>query len=107
MKGDVEQILWNDLPGLDRKKEILIDLRNPGELDREGIMPAPPYPLPQLRKRLAEFDKGKKYVAFCAAGLRSYIGYRILKQKGFQVRSLAGGFGLLKGLGHKVGARVK
>ena len=49
LKGDVEQILWNDLPGLDRKKEILIDLRNPGELDREGYMPGSLHiPLPQL-----------------------------------------------------------
>jgi rhodanese-related sulfurtransferase len=108
LKGDVEQILWNDLPGLDRKKEILIDLRNPGELDREGYMPGSLHiPLPQLRRRLAELKEGKKYVTFCAAGLRSYIGYRILKQKGFQVKSLAGGFGLLKGVGRKVGAKVK
>jgi pyruvate/2-oxoglutarate dehydrogenase complex dihydrolipoamide dehydrogenase (E3) component/rhodanese-related sulfurtransferase len=108
LKGDVEQVVWSDLPGLDCEKNVLIDLRNPGELTQEGTMPGCLHiPLPQLRKRLAELDKSKCYVPFCAAGLRSYIGHRILTQHGFKSRSIAGGFRLLKGVGHKVGAKVK
>ena len=108
LKGDVEQIVWNDLPGLDCDNNILIDLRNPGELAADGTMPGALHiPLPQIRKRLAELDKSKCYIPFCAAGLRSYIGHRVLKQHGFQSRSIAGGFRLLKGVGHKVGAKVK
>ncbi len=108
LKGDVEQIVWNDLPGLDCELDVLIDLRNPGELAQEGTMPGALHiPLPQLRKRLPELDRSKRYVAFCAAGLRSYVGYRVLAQNGFQCRSLAGGFRLLKGVRHKTGLKAK
>jgi len=108
LKGDVEQVVWSELPGFDRKKEVLIDVRNPGELATEGTMPRSIHiPLPQLRKRMGELDKSKRYLSMCAAGLRSYIGYRMLTQNGFRVRNVAGGFRLLKGVGRKVGAKVK
>ena len=38
LKGDVEQIAWNDLPDLDCEQDVLIDLRNPGELTQEGTV---------------------------------------------------------------------
>jgi NADPH-dependent 2,4-dienoyl-CoA reductase/sulfur reductase-like enzyme/rhodanese-related sulfurtransferase len=108
LKGDVEQVVWKDLPGLAVEGDVLIDLRNPEELTREGVIPGSLHiPLPQLRKRLSELDRSKRYVTFCAAGLRSYIGHRILIQNGFKSRNLAGGFGLLKGVGREVGAEVK
>jgi NADPH-dependent 2,4-dienoyl-CoA reductase/sulfur reductase-like enzyme len=108
LKGDVEQVVWKDLPALLEKGEILIDLRNPGELKHDGVMPGALHiPLPQLRSRLPELDRSKRYLPFCAAGLRSYIAHRILVQNGFESRSLAGGFRLLKGVGDKVGAEVK
>jgi NADPH-dependent 2,4-dienoyl-CoA reductase/sulfur reductase-like enzyme/rhodanese-related sulfurtransferase len=93
LKGDVDQIVWNELADLDSEDEVLIDLRNPAELKRDGVIPrAIHIPLPELRDRLDELDKSKKYVTICAAGLRSYIGYRIMSQHGFKARSLAGGF---------------
>jgi NADPH-dependent 2,4-dienoyl-CoA reductase/sulfur reductase-like enzyme/rhodanese-related sulfurtransferase len=97
LKGDVEQIVWNELPGLDPEKDILIDLRNPAEVQREGSIPgALAIPLPELRKRLPELDREKRYVPFCAAGLRSYIAHRVLVQQGFRSISLAGGFRTFK-----------
>lgn len=108
LKKDVEQVIWKDLPDLAEKGEVLIDLRNPGELKQDGIIPGSLHiPLPQLRRRLSELDRSKRYVPFCAAGLRSYVAHRILIQNGFESRSLAGGFRLLKGVGDKVGAEVK
>ena len=38
-------------------------------------------PLGQLRNRLDELDKSKKYIVYCAVGLRGYIASRVLKQK--------------------------
>ncbi len=103
LKGDVEQILWSDLPGLDPEKDVVLDLRNPPELLKEGAIPGALHiPLPQLRKRLAELDREKRYVPFCAAGLRSYIGYRVLVQNGFRAKSLAGGFTTFKGFRKKI-----
>jgi NADPH-dependent 2,4-dienoyl-CoA reductase/sulfur reductase-like enzyme/rhodanese-related sulfurtransferase len=99
LKGDVEQIVWGDLSDLDPQEDILIDLRNPPELAKEGTIPgALSIPLPELRARLPELDRGKRYVPFCAAGLRSYIAHRVLVQHGFRSRSLAGGFRTFKGV---------
>jgi rhodanese-related sulfurtransferase len=108
LKGDVDQVLWNQLPELDPEKDVLIDLRNPAELRQEGSIPGALHiPLPQLREKLAELDKKKRYVPFCAAGLRSYIGHRILIQHGFQSISLAGGFRIYKGVREKIEALTK
>jgi len=99
LKGDVEQIVWSELADLDPEKDVLIDLRNPPELPREGTIPGSLHiPLPELRSRLPELDRDKRYVPFCAAGLRSYIAHRVLVQHGFRSRSLAGGFRTFKGV---------
>ena len=41
LKGDVEQIVWADLPGLDPEQDVLIDLRNPRSSKRKALSPAP------------------------------------------------------------------
>jgi len=104
LKGDVEQIVWNELPELCDEDDVLLDVRNAGEIESEGTMPGAVHiPLPQLRKKLSELDKSKRYVPFCAAGLRSYICHRMLVQHGFRSKSLAGGYRLLKGVRKKIG----
>jgi rhodanese-related sulfurtransferase len=60
-----------------------------------------------LRKKLAALDQKKRYVPFCEAGLRSYIGHRILIQHGFQSISLAGGFRIFKGVREKIETLTK
>jgi rhodanese-related sulfurtransferase len=50
-------------------------------------------PLNSLRDNLHKLNKDTKYILYCATGLRSYIGFRILVQRGFKdVWSLSGGF---------------
>jgi NADPH-dependent 2,4-dienoyl-CoA reductase/sulfur reductase-like enzyme/rhodanese-related sulfurtransferase len=108
LKGDVEQITWNELPDMDCENEVLLDLRGAGELAAEGSMPdAVHIPLPELRRRLPELDKSKRYVTLCAAGLRSYIAHRMLVQHGFKSRSLGGGFSVLKGVRERIRVRKK
>ena len=85
LKGDVEQIVWSELPLLDPEKDVLIDLRNPDELLLEGTIPGSLHiPLSELRSHLPELDRDKQYVPFCAAGLRGYIAHRVLVQHGFR-----------------------
>ena len=38
LKGDVAQIVWHDLPRLDPEKDVVIDLRNPEGLRRDGTL---------------------------------------------------------------------
>ena len=106
LKGDVDQILWDRLPELDPEKDVLIDLRNPAELNKKVPYGSAPYSSSRLRKRLAELDRKKRYVC-CAAGLRSYIGHRILIQRGFRSISLAGGFRIFKGVRKKIEPSMK
>jgi NADPH-dependent 2,4-dienoyl-CoA reductase/sulfur reductase-like enzyme/rhodanese-related sulfurtransferase len=93
LKGDMEHIQWGDLPGLDREANILIDLRNKKELETSGVIEGARHvPLDELRNHLSELDKEKHYIPFCAAGLRAYLGHRILVQNGLQSRNLSGGY---------------
>jgi rhodanese-related sulfurtransferase len=45
-----------------------------------------------LEKGVLGNGKGKKVLVYCQIGYRGYLGYRILKQKGFEVKNLDGGY---------------
>jgi len=107
LKGDVRNINWNELFDLDADADVLIDLRNSDELKEAGdISNAIHIPLPELRDRLHTLDPNKNYIMFCAIGLRGYVGYRILSQKGFKARNLAGGYKTLLGAREKIMAET-
>jgi len=103
LKGDHDNIHWNQLSEIDDHGHVLIDLRNTDELESAGRIPgALNIPLPELRNKLAKLDKSKTYIPFCAVGLRGYIGYRILVQSGFTAKNLSGGFRTYLGTKEKV-----
>jgi len=72
----------------------LVDVRTRGELRRLGHIPGALHiPIDALRERLPELDPADNIVLYCAVGLRSYLGNRILAMHGFErVRTLTGGF---------------
>ena len=49
-------------------------------------------PLDDLRQRLGELPRDKELLVFCKLGLRGYLACRILTQRGFRCRNLAGGY---------------
>jgi NADPH-dependent 2,4-dienoyl-CoA reductase/sulfur reductase-like enzyme/rhodanese-related sulfurtransferase len=103
LKGDLDTINWIDVATLDRKKDVLLDLRNKDELEVSGaIEGALHIPLNQLRAELPRLDKKKNYIPFCAVGMRSYVGHRILVQNGFTSKSLSGGFKTYLGAREKI-----
>jgi rhodanese-related sulfurtransferase len=68
-------------------------MRNEDELDTAGRMKGALHiPLNDLRRRLPELDRRKKYIPFCAVGQRAYVGHRVLVQNGFNSRNLSGGY---------------
>lgn len=78
---------------LNNKDEYeLLDIRENIEKELGEISNSKSIPLTELRKRYNELDENKKYVVYCAIGLRGYIAERILKQKGYKVYNLLGGF---------------
>lgn len=93
MKGDLKQVFIEDLKDLNPEKDFLVDIRTQSEYDQGTIGDAVLIPLDSIRDRLSEFPKDKRVIIFCRAGLRGYIGYRILVQNGVtNVYNLSGGY---------------
>ncbi|MBT33010.1 MAG: hypothetical protein CMO01_25410 [Thalassobius sp.] len=82
------------LEELNADNQLFIDVRNPEELYKQGIIPgAKNYPLDELRLRLSSISKEKDIIVYCQKGLRGYVAALILKANGFKnVKNLAGGF---------------
>lgn len=70
----------------------LVDVREPQEFARGAIPGAINLPLSTLREHIMTLDKTKSYVLYCQVGLRGYLAERILKQHGFDVANLSGGW---------------
>lgn len=86
LRGDMPTVHWSDIGN-----GFLLDVRNPPELAVEGVPGALNIPLPQLRSRLGELPKDKEILVFCRSGQRAYYATRLLLQRGFKVRNIAGG----------------
>ncbi|NEX00914.1 NADPH-dependent 2,4-dienoyl-CoA reductase, sulfur reductase [Pseudobutyrivibrio sp. NOR37] len=82
VNGLVKQAVWNEADT--DKESVVLDVREQAELDVFAIDGAVNIPLGQLRKRINELDKNKKYIVLCAIGVRAYNAYRILAQNGFE-----------------------
>ncbi len=81
------------VPGL-----VLVDVRNPGEVELGTIRGARPIPLPSLLTRLGELDPMAPTVVFCAGGYRSAIASSLLRSRGFvDVSDLVGGYSAWSG----------
>lgn len=71
---------------------LLLDVRSVKEYTAWHISGAVNIPFRELRSRLYEIEKNRPVFISCRVGFRSYLGYRILKRKGFKrVFTLAGG----------------
>jgi NADPH-dependent 2,4-dienoyl-CoA reductase/sulfur reductase-like enzyme/rhodanese-related sulfurtransferase len=103
LKGDVENIYWNELGDLKRSEVTFIDLRNRDEIDKAGMIEGALHiPLNELRSRLPELNKQRSYIVYCAVGQRAYVGHRILVQYGFKSRNLSGGYRTYLGAKEKI-----
>lgn len=92
LSQDVEVCHWYELPRRDRTNSILLDVREEVERQAGFIGDSQHIPLPQLRRRIGELPKDKEIIVYCQVGLRAYIATRILKQNGFRVKNLSGGY---------------
>ncbi len=76
-----------------REDFVLLDTRTARELKKTGIIPGAVHiPIDELRDRISHMDVDKETILYCAVGLRSYVGHRLLAMKGFKnVKTLTGG----------------
>lgn len=88
----VKPVYWRELRDIEMENKFLLDVRTPDEFVLGSLPGAVNIPLDEIRDRLAELPKDKMIYVFCAVGLRGYLAYRILTQRGFtNVRNLSGG----------------
>jgi NADPH-dependent 2,4-dienoyl-CoA reductase/sulfur reductase-like enzyme/rhodanese-related sulfurtransferase len=92
LAGDVRLAQWTEIDSLDKHATVLLDVRNPDERATGSIPHSVHIPLPQLRARLGELPQDKEIVVYCLSGQRSYYACRLLAQRGFRVRNLAGSY---------------
>lgn len=88
IRGDVEVVNPDEIPA----DAFILDVREPAEAEAGAIPGATLIPVDQIRSRVSEIPKEATIVTYCAVGLRGYIAYRYLKQKGFNVKNLNGGY---------------
>jgi NADPH-dependent 2,4-dienoyl-CoA reductase/sulfur reductase-like enzyme/rhodanese-related sulfurtransferase len=89
MHGDASLASWAELPSTDA---LIVDVREAAEHQSGCIKGAVNLPLNQLRDRLGELPREREIWVHCGVGQRSYYALRLLKQHGFNVRNLPGGY---------------
>ena len=74
------------------ENQLILDVRMPFETMAGMIPGALNIPLQELRERLNELPIGKEILVYCQVGMRGYLAYRLLTQKGYKCRNLTGGY---------------
>lgn len=71
---------------------VVIDVRNPGEVEVAPLAGATNIPLPRLRASLDAIDRDRPVVVVCAGGARSAVASSLLRSEGFaDVSDVLGG----------------
>ena len=86
LRGDMPISHWAS-----SEEGFLLDVREPAELAVESEPRAVNIPLGQLRSRLDELPRDREILVVCRSGQRAYYATRMLLQRGFRARTLAGG----------------
>lgn len=93
MVSDIgDRIALITYPGEEQDAAVLIDIRNPGEVELGRIPGAIHIPLAQLRARLDMLPTDRPIVVHCAGGWRSSVAASLLRAQGFDASDLAGGY---------------
>ena len=92
LDGLSENIDYRDLSNALKNGALLIDVRTEKEYQNGHLDNAVNIPLDSIRIRLNEIDKNREIIVYCQVGLRGYYAERILKQHGYKVHNLSGGY---------------
>jgi CoA-disulfide reductase len=92
MDGELEHVGWHEIDKIVAEGGLLIDVREPMEREFGFIEGSVNIPLNDLRNRLEELPKDQTIYVSCQVGLRGYLASRILKNNGYQVKNVDGGW---------------
>ncbi len=91
---ELSEKIKNNLINFD--EYVILDVRTKKEFDLGNIKNSINIPLNEIRENLSKIDKNKKIIVYCHSGQRSYNAYRILKNNGYDVYNLSGGYVIYK-----------
>lgn len=92
LSGKSEVVLPRDIDNRDKEKVVLLDVREPLEVEVGKIPGSINISVNELRNKLGVLDKSKEYWIYCAVGLRGYVAERMMKNHGFNVKNVTGGY---------------
>ncbi|MFL9651931.1 CoA-disulfide reductase [Exiguobacterium chiriqhucha] len=90
--GDNEVVHWDEIDDLVQNGATLLDVRDESEHELGKIPGSINVPLNSLRDHLDDYSKDETIYVTCQVGLRGYLASRILRQNGFKVKNLSGGY---------------
>jgi len=92
LDGKVDVVCWQDVADHLAQGALLIDVRTPAET-AAGMAPgAVNIPVDSIRDNLDQIPRDRELMVYCRVGQRSYIASRILRQHGFNVKNISGGY---------------
>ncbi|WP_286231575.1 FAD-dependent oxidoreductase [Neobacillus mesonae] len=92
MEGELEIVQWHEVDKIVAGGGLLIDVREPMEREFGFIVGSTNIPLDDLRNRLEDLPKDRTIYVSCQVGLRGYLASRILKNNGYHVKNVDGGW---------------
>ncbi|WP_374363888.1 FAD-dependent oxidoreductase, partial [Cloacibacterium sp.] len=95
LKGDLEMVNYDEFwQFVEKNNAVILDVRTSKEFAGGYIEGAININVDDLRENLQNLDKERVYAIYCQVGLRGYLANRILKNNGFKVVNLNGGYNL-------------
>lgn len=91
-EGLMEVVSPEEVQNFNPEKQVVLDLRTAEEIAVSPAQNSMAISVDELRENLNLLPKEKEILCYCAVGLRGYIASRILKQNGFSVKNLLGGY---------------
>lgn len=91
-EGAVKTIQFDEIDRVVATGGLLIDVRDPRELEQGAIPGSVNIPLDELRQRLCELPPNGPVYVTCRVGQRGYVACRLLEQHGREAINLDGGY---------------
>ena len=92
LTGKEDMITWENAETLMDSKHFLLDVREDIEWEKGHVHGANHIPVNALRNRLEEIPRNKEILVYCQVGVRGHIASSILRQKGYKVKNITGGY---------------
>lgn len=92
IEDGMETVQWHEIDQIVQDGGLLIDVREPIERKLGYIKGSINIPLGEIRQRLQEIPNDQAIYVACQVGLRGYLAARILRENGYQVKNVDGGW---------------